>query len=43
MNDWLEVTVETTDGEMEALAALLTMNGAEGLVLENETYFKTFL
>ena len=43
MNDWLEVTVETTDGEMEALAALLTMNGAEGLVLENETDFKTFL
>lgn len=43
MNDWLEVTVETTDGEMETLAALLTMNGAEGLVLENETDFKTFL
>lgn len=43
MNDWLEVTVETTDAEMEALAARLTMNGAEGLVLENETDFKTFL
>ena len=43
MNDWLEVTIETTDGEMEALAARLTMNGAEGLVLENEADFKTFL
>lgn len=43
MNDWLEVTVETTDAEMDALAARLTMNGAEGLVLENEQDFKTFL
>ena len=43
VNDWLEVTVETTDQEMEALAARLTMNGAEGLVLENETDFKLFL
>ena len=43
MNDWLEVTVETTDKDMDALAARLTMNGAEGLVLENETDFKTFL
>ena len=43
MNDWLEVTVETTDAQMEDLAARLTMNGAEGLVLENETDFRTFL
>jgi len=43
MNDWLEVTVETTDGEMDDLAAKLTMNGAEGLVLENEADFKNFL
>ena len=43
MNDWLEVTVETTDAGMEDLAARLTMNGAEGLVLENEGDFKTFL
>lgn len=43
MNDWLEVTVETTDEEMDALCARLTMNGAEGLVLENERDFKTFL
>ena len=43
MNDWLEVTVETTDGEMDDLAGMLTMNGAEGLVLENEADFKNFL
>ena len=43
MNDWLEVTVETTDAEMETLAARLTMNGAEGLVLESESDFQTFL
>lgn len=43
MNDWLEVTVETNDNEMDELAARLTMNGAEGLVLENETDFKAFL
>ena len=43
MNDWLEVTVETTDAGMDALAARLTMNGAEGLVLENESDFKLFL
>ena len=43
MNDWLEVTVETTDAQMDDLAARLTMNGAEGLVLENESDFKTFL
>lgn len=43
MDQWLEVTVETTDAEMETLAARLTMNGAEGLVLESETDFKLFL
>ncbi len=43
MNDWLEVTVETTDKEMDTLAARLTMNGAEGLVLESESDFQTFL
>ncbi len=43
MNDWLEVTVETTDAQMEGLAARLTMNGAEGLVLENEADFRAFL
>ena len=43
MNDWLEVTVETTDAQMDDLCARLTMNGAEGLVLESEADFKTFL
>jgi len=43
MDAWLEVTVETTDEEMETLAARLTMNGAEGLVLESESDFRTFL
>jgi len=43
MNDWLEVTVETTDAEMDDLAARLTMNGCEGLVLESESDFQTFL
>lgn len=43
MENWLEVTVETSDAELEELAARLTMNGAEGLVLEDEAEFKTFL
>ena len=43
MENWLEVTVETTDAQMDDLAAKLTMNGAEGLVLESEEDFKTFL
>jgi len=43
MDQWLEVTVETSDGEMDALCARLTMNGAEGLVLESESDFQTFL
>lgn len=43
MENWLEVTVETSDAQMEELAARLTMNGAEGLVLEDEAEFKTFL
>ena len=43
MDKWLEVTVETTDAELDDLAAKLTMNGAEGLVLEDEADFKQFL
>ncbi len=43
MVNWLEVTVETTDAPMDDLAAKLTMNGAEGLALESEEDFKTFL
>ena len=40
---WLEVTLETTSADLDALAAKLTMNGAEGLVLEDEHDFKAFL
>lgn len=43
MDQWLEVTVKTTDAQMDDLCARLTMNGAEGLVLESEADFKTFL
>ena len=40
---WLEVTLETTAPELEALCARLTMNGAVGLVIEDEEDFKSFL
>lgn len=40
---WLEVTVETTGAEVENLAARLTMNGAAGLVIEDEADFQQFL
>ena len=40
---WLEVTVETTETELEGVAARLTMNGATGLVIEDEEDFKQFL
>ena len=43
MDNWLEVTLETSDAGIDDLAARLTMNGAEGLVLESEADFKTFL
>jgi len=43
MEDWLEVTVQTTGAGIDGLAARLTMNGAEGLVLEEEGDFKRFL
>ena len=41
--NWLEVTVETTAAQMDDLCARLTMNGAEGLVLEEEGDFHVFL
>ena len=41
--NWLEVTVETTAAQMDDLCARLTMNGAEGLVLEEEGDFHAFL
>lgn len=43
MENWLEVTLETTAAGLDALAARLTMNGAEGLVLEEEGDFRAFL
>ena len=39
---WLEVTVETTEPELETLAARLTMNGATGLVIEDEVTSRPF-
>lgn len=43
LNRWLEVTVETSASDIDALAARLTMNGADGLVLEDEADFRRFL
>lgn len=43
MENWLEVTLETTAAEMDALCDKLTENGAQGLVMEEEGDFKTFL
>ena len=40
---WLEVAVETTEADLEALTARLTMNGVTGLVIEDEADFKDFL
>ena len=40
---WLEVTVETTEPQLDDLCARLTMNGAAGLAIEDENDFKTFL
>lgn len=43
MNQWLEISINTTDGEIDALADALTINGVTGLVLESEADFRTFL
>lgn len=40
---WLEVTVETTEPQLDDLCAKLTLNGATGLAIEDENDFKTFL
>jgi ribosomal protein L11 methyltransferase len=40
---WLEITINTTADDLEALAARLTANGLVGLVIEDEQDFKTFL
>ena len=40
---WLEVSLETTPQELDSLTARLIMNGAEGLVIEDEETFLRFL
>ncbi len=40
---WLEITVNTTGDDLDALAARLTANGVIGLVIEDEEDFKNFL
>ena len=41
--NWLEVTLETAEPQLDDLCAKLTMNGATGLVIEDEEDFKNFL
>lgn len=40
---WLEITINTTGDDLEALTARLTANGVVGLVIEDENDFKQFL
>ena len=40
---WFEVTVQTTPGTIEDVAAALTAGGFEDLVLEDQAEFETFL
>lgn len=40
---WLEVTIQTTENELEALTARLTGNGVTGMVIEDEEDFQRFL
>lgn len=40
---WLEYCLATASGKLDALAAKLTANGAEGLVIEDEEDFRRFL
>ncbi len=40
---WLEITINTTGDDLEALTARLTGNGVVGLVIEDEEDFKQFL
>ena len=40
---WLEVTLDTTQGELDGLCARLTGNGVTGFVIEDEEDFKSFL
>lgn len=43
MDQWLEISINTTDSEIDALADVLTINGVSGLVLESESDFQRFL
>lgn len=40
---WLEITINTTGDDLDALTARLTANGVVGLVIEDENDFKQFL
>jgi len=41
--NWLEITVNAENGDIEGLCALLEGLGAEGLVIEDESDFESFL
>lgn len=43
MDQWLEISINTTDDAIDALADALTANGVTGLVLESEADFRSFL
>ena len=43
MDQWLEISLSTTDADIDTLADKLTGNGVTGLVLESEEDFRTFL
>ena len=40
---WLEISIDTAEEALDDLCARLTMNGATGLVIEDEEDFKNFL
>ncbi len=41
--DWLEITINTTGADLDALVARLAANGADQLVIEDEADFRRFL
>ena len=40
---WLEITIDTTPGDIESIAAQLTASGFADLVIEDQTEFESFL
>lgn len=40
---WLEITIDTTPGDIESIAAQLTAGGFADLVIEDQTEFESFL